>query len=75
MHYDVTAEAWLAGEDAGQLKVDASADLNFRLFNDTVTLAARMFFIALTQHFIIDIIIQNIFGGIMMVLVKKYVPV
>lgn len=75
MHYDVTAEAWLAGEDAGQLKVDANADLNFCLFNDTVTLAARMFFIALTQHFIIDIIIQNIFGGIMMVLVKKYVPV
>lgn len=44
LHYDVTAETWLVGEDAGQLKIDASADVNFPLFGDTVTLMARGFF-------------------------------
>lgn len=43
LHYHATLETWLVGEDAGQLKIDASADLNFRLFGDTVTLAARGF--------------------------------
>lgn len=44
LHYDVTAETWFVGEDAGQLKIDASADVNFPLFGDTVTLMARGFF-------------------------------
>ncbi|MCD8203008.1 MAG: putative porin, partial [Prevotella sp.] len=44
LHYGVTAEVWLTGVNAGQLKIDANADLNFRLFKDTVTLAARAFF-------------------------------
>lgn len=44
LHYDVTAETWLLGEDAGQLKIDGRADLNFKLFKDTVTLAACAFF-------------------------------
>ena len=44
LHYCVTAETWLLGEDLGQLKVDAAVDLNFRLFGDTVTLAAKGFF-------------------------------
>lgn len=43
LHYDVIAETWLTGEDAGQLKIDASVDLNFPLFGDTVTLAASGF--------------------------------
>lgn len=43
LHYNLTAETWLLGEDAGQLKIDGRADLNFRLFKDTVTLAARAF--------------------------------
>lgn len=51
LHYGVTAETWLTGKDAGQLKIDANADLNFRLFNDTVTLAARMFFYRLNPTF------------------------
>lgn len=51
LHYNVTAETWLTGEDAGQLKIDANADLNFRLFNDTVTLAARAFFYRLNPTF------------------------
>ena len=41
LHYNATLETWLLGEDAGQLKVDASADLNFHLFGDTVQLAAN----------------------------------
>ena len=45
------AEAWLLGEDAGQLKIDANIDLNFRLFGDTVTLAARGFFHRLNPTF------------------------
>ena len=44
LHYDVTAETWLVGEDAGQLKIDATADVNFPLWGDTVTLMAHGFF-------------------------------
>ena len=43
IHYDVTAETWLSGEDAGMLHVDGRADLNFKLFGDTLRLDARAF--------------------------------
>lgn len=43
LHYNVTAETWLLGEDLGQLKIDGAVDLNFPLFGDTVTLAAKGF--------------------------------
>ena len=43
-HYDVSAEAWLAGSRAGQFHVDGHADLGFPLFGDTVQLAATAFF-------------------------------
>lgn len=43
-HYNVTAETWLLGDDQGQVKLDASAELNFPLLGDTVTLAAKGFF-------------------------------
>lgn len=51
LHYNVTAETWLTGEDAGQLKIDANVDLNFPLFGDTVTLAAKAFFYNLNPTF------------------------
>lgn len=51
LHYNITAETWLMGEDAGQLKVDATADLNFRLLGDTVSLAARAYFHRLNPTF------------------------
>ena len=51
LHYNVLAETWLTGEDAGQLKIDASADLNFRLSGDTVTLAAKGFLHRLNPTF------------------------
>lgn len=51
LHYNVTAETWLVGEDAGQLKIDANVDLNFPLFGDTVTLAAKGFFYNLNPTF------------------------
>lgn len=44
LHYNALGEFFVAGEDAGNIKIDASADLNFRLFGDTVTLAASGFF-------------------------------
>ena len=44
LHYNATAEIGVAGEDAGKIWVDAHADLNFRLFKDTVQLAASGFF-------------------------------
>lgn len=50
-HYDVIAETWLTGEDAGQLKIDGSADLNFKLFGDTLTLTANGFFYRLNPTF------------------------
>lgn len=43
-HYNVTAETWLLGDDQGQVKVDASAELNFPFLGDTVSLAAKGFF-------------------------------
>jgi hypothetical protein len=50
-HYNVIGETWLTGSDAGQLKLDATADLNFKLFGDTVTLAASGFLYRLNPTF------------------------
>lgn len=44
LHYSVTGETWILGEDQKQVKIDGSVDLNFPLFGDTVTLAANGFF-------------------------------
>ena len=51
LHYDVTAETWLQGKDAGQLKVDANIDVNFALWGDTVRLKANGFFHSLNPTF------------------------
>lgn len=51
LHYNAQAETWLTGVDAGQLKIDAGTDLNFKLFGDTVTLAASGFFHRLNPTF------------------------
>ncbi|MFC2512983.1 MAG: putative porin, partial [Prevotella denticola] len=42
-HYDISAEAWLAGDRAGQFHIDGHADLGFPLLGDTVQLAATAF--------------------------------
>lgn len=51
LHYCALAEFGMTGEDAGNLKMDASADLNFNLFGDTVTLQANGFFHRTTPSF------------------------
>ena len=51
LHYCLTAEAWLTGEDAGQLKVDAAADINLPLFGDTVSLIASGYYYRLNPTF------------------------
>lgn len=51
LHYNVIAETWLTGKDAGQLKVDALADVNFAFLGDTVILAAKGFFHRLNAPF------------------------
>lgn len=51
LHFDLMAETWLVGEDAGQLKLDFSTDLNFRFLGDTVTLAAKAYFYRLNPTF------------------------
>lgn len=51
LHYCALAEFGMTGEDAGNLKVDVSADLNFNLFGDTVTLQANGFFHRTTPSF------------------------
>lgn len=43
LHYNVTGEAVVAGTDVGQFSVDGRGDLNFRLFRDTMTVAARAY--------------------------------
>ena len=44
LHYDIMAETWLTGKDAGQLKVDASADLNIPIWGHTLTFKAKGYF-------------------------------
>jgi len=51
LHYNVALETWVAGADAGSLKVDFSTDLNFPLFGDTVQLAAKAYFHRLNPTF------------------------
>lgn len=41
LHYRVIGEVGIGGEALGQFKVDGDADLNVRLFNDTITMIAR----------------------------------
>ena len=43
LHFNLLGEFWVAGEDASQLKLDFNTDLNFRLWNDTVRVAAKAF--------------------------------
>lgn len=43
LHYKAIGEVWLVGDNAGQLKIDASVDVNFPIFGDTMTLAASGF--------------------------------
>ena len=51
LHYNLLFETWLTGEDAGQMKFDVSADLNFPLLGDTVSLVARGFYYSLNPTF------------------------
>ena len=44
LHFNAGIETWIAGENVGQLHADFSTDLNFRLFGDTVRLAANAYF-------------------------------
>ena len=43
-HFNLLAELGVTGMDAGALALDFNTDLNFRLFGDTVTLAAKAYF-------------------------------
>ena len=51
MHYNVLGEVWTIGKDAGQVKIDANVDLNFKFLGDTVRLAASGFFHSLNPTF------------------------
>ena len=43
-HFNLGAEFGLTGMDAGKLELDFATDLNFKLFGDTLRLAASAFF-------------------------------
>ena len=51
LHYDVLAEAWVAGEDVGQLKLDGKIDLNVPFLKDTLRLVANGYFYRLNPTF------------------------
>lgn len=51
LHYDVTGEAVLLGEDLGQFEVNGNADLNFKFFKDTMQLAAKAYIKNLNPSF------------------------
>lgn len=53
-HYNVTGEFGVVGADAGDIYVDANADLNFRLWGDTIQLAAQGFFHLASPSFYMD---------------------
>lgn len=44
LHYDVSAEAWVEGDESGQFKVDGHADYNFALLGDTARVDVSAFF-------------------------------
>ena len=44
LHFNLRAETWVTGPLAGQLKLDFNTDVNFKLFGDTVQLAANAYF-------------------------------
>ena len=44
LHFNASAEVGVTGYDAGSLALDFDTDLNFRLFGDTVRLAASAYF-------------------------------
>ena len=44
LHYNVTGEFGIVGEDAGTINIDGKIDVNFPLLGDTVQLAASGFF-------------------------------
>ena len=52
LHYNAMIETWITGDDAGQLKINGSTDLNFPLFGDTVRLAAKAYFYRLNPTFL-----------------------
>ena len=43
LHYDVSAEAWVEGDESGQFKVDGHADYNFALLGDTARVEVSAF--------------------------------
>ncbi len=43
-HFNLVAELGMTGVKAGSLAIDFNTDLNFRLFGDTLTLAAKAYF-------------------------------
>lgn len=51
LHYQAEGDVVLLGEDVGQFNVDGKADLNFRLFKDTITLAAHAYMKNLNPSF------------------------
>lgn len=51
LHFDLTAQAYLAGANSGKLLLDFNSDLNFPLFGDTVQLAANAYFHRTTPVF------------------------
>ena len=44
LHFNLRAETWVGGALSGQLKLDFNTDVNFKLFGDTVQLAANAYF-------------------------------
>lgn len=43
LHYNLMGETWLIGEESGQVKLDANADVNIPLLGDTVQIAAHAY--------------------------------
>lgn len=51
LHYDVTGETVIAGDDLGQFSIEGRGDLNFRLFKDTVRLDVHAYMKNLSPAF------------------------
>ncbi len=51
LHYNVTGEIGMVGDDSGDIYIDADADVNFKFLQDTLQVAAKGFLYRTTPSF------------------------
>ena len=71
LHYNITGDIAILGEDLGQFNIDGKLDLKFRLFRDTVRFDAHAYIKSQNPAFIIAISNLIFIGGIITIYQKN----